>query len=82
MSLKLARQNKNNIANGYVNFLTTTALPSAITINEVSTATQEDASLVALCNAIRTGKWANTSALRPYKHIKDEITIDHNNILL
>ena len=38
VSLKLARQNKNNIADGYV--------------NEVSTATQEDASLVALCNAI------------------------------
>ena len=79
---KLDREDKNNIADGYVNFLTTTALPSAITINEVSTARQEDTSLFALHNAIQTGQWANTSALQPYKHIKDEITIDHDNILL
>ena len=75
-------ENQHNIAEEYINFIISAAVPKAITVNEVSKATEEDESLHALRAAIQSGRWSN-DLLRPYKQIKEEITVDHhNNVLL
>ena len=50
-------------------------------MSEISKATDEDDSLCALRAAIRTRCW-NSDRIRPFKQIKEEITIDHHNVLL
>ncbi|CAB3983099.1 Retrovirus-related Pol poly, partial [Paramuricea clavata] len=59
------------------------AVPSALTLSDISKATREDKDLCTLREAVETGHWVNNSQLEPYKYIKDEITVDsHNNVLL
>jgi hypothetical protein len=74
---------ESNLADEYVNFVTVAAVPSALTLSDISKATREDKDLCTLREAVETGHWVNNSQLEPYKYIKDEITVDfHNNVLL
>ena len=71
-----------NVADTYVNFLTVTAVPPALTVSEVGEATTKDAVHCLVREAIQTGQWSNTQ-LKQFKLIKDDLTIDYdNNVLL
>lgn len=67
-------ENQRSIAEEYINFITCASVPNAITVNDVSKATEDDKSLRALRAAIRSGCW-DTDQLRPYKPIKEELTV-------
>ena len=79
--VKIASKEQSDIAEEYINFLTHAAVPDTLTLDEIKEATQQDRTLKALRAALKTGCW-NTDALKPYKQIKDEITIDHANHVL
>ena len=71
-----------NVTDTYVNFLTVTAAPPALTVSEVGEATSKDTVLCLVREAIQTGQWSNTQ-LKQFKLIKDDLTIDYdNNVLL
>ncbi len=73
---------QHNIAEEYVNFLTNTSVPNALTVTDISKATDADRSLCALRTAIQSGKW-NDPLVQPYKSIKEELCVDHqNNVIL
>ena len=73
---------QNNIAEEYVNFLAHAAVPNTLTLSEIKEATLQDSTLRALRTTFRAGYW-NVDSLKPYRQIKDEITLDHaHNILL
>ena len=76
--LKIVLKEQSNIAEEYLNFLATSAVPDSLTIDKIKDATQEDRTLRALNAALKTGFW-NVDHLKPYKSIKDEITFDHIN---
>ena len=52
-------RNKPNVADEYVNFITVAAVPTALTLNDITKAMQEDTALCALRDAIQTGYWPN-----------------------
>ena len=71
-----------NIAEGYVNFVTQSAVPPALSLEEIARETGADPGLWALRVALKTDCW-NSDIVKPFRNIKDEITIDYtNNILL
>ena len=62
-----------------IKFLTPNAVPSTLTLNDISKATAQDESLCALKNALsRRGNW-NEPKQKLFKQIKNEITIDHDH---
>ena len=75
------KHEKHNVAEEYVNFITNAAIPKTVTIQDISKATATDESLIALQHALKSGSW-NNSKVKPFKMVKDEITIDHNNKVL
>ncbi len=71
-----------NVADTYVNILTVTAVPQALTVSEVGEATSKDAVLCLVGEAIQTGQWSNIQ-LKQFKLIKDDLAMDYdNNVLL
>ena len=72
---------KHNVAEEYVNFITNAAIPKTATIPDISKATATDESLIALQHAIKSGSW-NNAKVKPFKMLKDEITVNHNNKVL
>ena len=75
------RKSKHNIAEEYINFVTTAAVPHKMNVEEIIQATEKDEALIALKNAVMSGSWDNPK-VKPYRMLKDEITIDHNNKIL
>ena len=63
-----------NIADTYVNFIATTAVPPALPLSEVGEATSNDELLCLV-------QWSNNQ-LNRFKLIKDELTIDYDNSVL
>ena len=61
------KEQKQNIADDYVKFLTTMALPSTLTLNDISKATAQDESLCALKNALSNRANWNDPKLKPFK---------------
>ena len=78
--VKIVSIEQSNIADEYVYFLVTSAVPDSLTIDKIKDAIQEDRTLRALNTALKMGFW-NVDRLKPYKSIKDEITFDHINHL-
>ena len=74
------RQSK-SIAEEYINFIAHAAVPQAMTLAEIQEATQQDDTLLLLQAAIKTGIWTS-DRLKPYKQIKNEITVDYTNKIL
>ena len=73
---------RRNIAEEYVNFVTQSAGPPALSPEEIARETGADPGLRALRVALKTDCW-NSDIVKPFRNIKDEITIDYtNNILL
>ena len=76
-----SRKSKHNIAEEYINFVITAAVPHKMNVEEIIQATDKDEALIALKKAVTSGSWDDPK-VKPYRMLKDEITIDHNNKIL
>ncbi|XP_065067526.1 uncharacterized protein K02A2.6-like [Rhopilema esculentum] len=65
----------------YINFIVSNSVPKAMTLKEISDATNEDRVLKGLRAAIRSNRW-NTDNVEKYRPFKDELVISTNNIIL
>ena len=73
------------LAEEYVNFLTSHAVPKAMTLAQIQQATSEDPILQSLAEMIRTGKFEDIDQgeLAQFKRVKDELTVNaEGNIIL
>lgn len=68
-------------ADEYVNLLALSAVPKAMTMSEIQRATDADKELQSLRAAIRYNTW-DSNFVKPYKDIKDELTVTPQNIVL
>ena len=66
------KEQTQDIADDYVKFLTTMALPSTLTLNDFSKATAQDESLCALKNALSNRTNWNDPKLKLFKQIKND----------
>ena len=71
---------ENEVA-AYVNFLVTKMAPKSISLEDIKMETARDISLVAVKNALVSGKWHDNPILEPYRRFQNELT-DHEGILL
>ena len=72
---------KHNIAEEYINFVITAAVPHKMNVEEIIQATENNEALVALKNTVMSGSWDNPK-VKPSRMLKDDITLDHNNKIL
>ena len=75
------------MADEYVNFIITNAIPKAITLEEVEKATLEDTTLQRVMKLTRDGRWPNMqksddSSVRSFFNIRNELTIAPNEKVL
>ena len=75
------RSHPDRMAEEYVNFIEQHTVPRAMTLDEIATATKTDKTLTALETCLRTNTWPTDFPLS-FKHIKDELTVTANGILL
>ncbi|GFO01889.1 transposon ty3-g Gag-Pol polyprotein, partial [Plakobranchus ocellatus] len=71
---------KDNDGENYIRYVTNTAVPNALTLEEVRDATSQDSQLQAVMTAITTGKWT-ANPLSTYKTLKDELSA-HDGVIL
>jgi hypothetical protein len=69
------------MAEEYVNFIERHTAPRAMPLDEIATATRADKTLSTLVTCLRTNTWS-TDILTSFKHIKDELTVTNNGIIL
>ena len=72
---------QDRMAEEYVNFIERHTAPRAMPLDEIATATRTDKTLSTLVTCLRTNKWS-TDILTSFKHIKDELTVTNNGIIL
>eukprot|EP00794_Sanderia_malayensis_P011763 gene11763-biopygen9427 len=65
----------------YVNFVSRYAVPKAMTIKEIKDETNTDRVLQTVRAAIKTNHW-DLDLVRPFKSVKDELTINSDSIIL
>ena len=65
----------------YINYLTRNCVPKAMTLEDIKTATDEDRTLKGLRAAIKLNEW-HYDIVKPFKNIKDELTITSNSLIL
>ena len=65
----------------YVNLLALSAVPKAMTMREIQTATNADKVLQSLRAAICCNMW-DSDLVKPYKNIKEELTVTMQNVIL
>ena len=65
----------------YVDYLTHNCVPRAMTLEEVKTATYADKTLKEQRAATKLNKWHH-DVVKPYKAIKDELTVTSNDLIL
>ena len=78
------------IAEEYVEFISQTSVPNAITLEEVRAATAKDKILQAVIELCNTGRWhevnkydVDQAALRQFQNVSDELIVNrHGNLLL
>ena len=63
-----------NLAEDYVNFVCTNAVPKAMTVEEIKQETKEDVELQAVIKAVETDQW-NSPEVQPYKKLNDELSV-------
>ena len=78
---------ESKMADEYVNFIITNAIPKAITLEEVEKATLEDTTLQRVMKLTRDGRWPNMqksddSSFRSFFNIRNELTIAPNEKVL
>ena len=65
----------------YINYLTRNCVPKAMTLEDIKTATHEDRTLKGLRAAIKLNEW-HYDVVKPFKKIKDELTVTSNGLIL
>ena len=82
------KERENTIAEEYVNFLSSNAVPKAMTLKGIQQATTQDKTLQCVAYLIRNSSWnklydlpreykeANQSELNLFKRVKDELTVN------
>ena len=66
----------------YVNFVTTYAVPPAVTLQEVKDATAADKALQSLAKVVTTQRWHEVGKdVSQYQHIKQELSVSNGVIL-
>ena len=65
----------------YVNYIEQSSIPKAMTVEQIKTATDADKTLKGLRAAIKLGQW-NYAVVKPFKALKDELTVTTNGIIL
>ena len=83
-----SRQQK--VAEEYVSYLATTSTPKALKTQDIETATQSDATLQAVAEAIQKGNWhykvkpsgADIEEFRRSERVKDELTVTASGNLI
>ena len=63
-----------NVADEYVNYVCTNAIPKAMTLQEIQSETEKDPTLQSLIKAIETDHWTDSEIL-DYKRLKDELLV-------
>ena len=86
------RSHGEKVAEQYVNFITNQALPKAMTLSEVKSASITDKTLQKAIELTRSGKWyklkemqdpdIDIQELQVYRSIQDELVVHDENILL
>ena len=87
-NVRSSREEK--IAEEYVDFISQTSVPNAITLEEVQAATSKDKVLQTVIELCNTGRWhdvdkydVDQAALRQFQNVRDELTVNrHGNLLL
>ena len=69
-----------NVADEYVNYVCTNAVPKAMTLQEIQAETEKDSTLQSLIKAIETDRWTDPEIL-DYKRLKDELLVYSGVIL-
>ena len=69
------------MAEEYVNLLALSAVPKAMTMHAIQRATDADKPLQCLHAGIRYNMW-DSDFVKPYKDIKDELTVTPQNLVL
>ena len=86
--LKTEDDSHGKLAEDYVCFLTSHAVPKAMTLVEIQRATAEDSTLQCLVDVLRTGKWqqidnppedVNKDDLGLFKRVQSELTISSDS---
>ena len=70
-----------HLTEDYLNFITSTSIPKTMTMDEIITATNSDRALQGLRAAIKIDKW-DCDIVKPYKQIKEELTVTSHGIVL
>ena len=65
----------------YINFIVRNSVPKAMTLEEISHATDQDRVLKGLRAEIRLNQW-DYDVVKPYRQFKDELTIGKQNVVL
>ena len=69
-----------NLAEDHVNYVCTTAVPKAMTLEDIKRTTKVDAEMQALIKAIETDRWTSPE-VQDYKRLKDEFSV-YNGVVL
>ena len=69
-----------NLAEDYVNFVCTNAVPKTMSLEEIKQETKEDVELQAVIKAVETDQW-NSPEVQPYKKLNDELSV-YNGLVL
>ena len=70
-----------HITEAYVNFVARSAVPKAMTLAVIQQATNNYQTMKGLRASIRLNQWDN-DIVKPYKSVKDELTVTSENIIL
>ena len=65
----------------HVNFVARNSVPKAMTLEEVEAATNQDKTLIGVRAAIKLNQW-HYEIVKPFKAIKDELTVTSNGVVL
>ena len=77
------------VAEEFVNYIAETSTPRTISLTDVKSATQDDATLQAVIEAVQTGKWyqnsrnasINTSDFQSFEKVKEELCTQSDLVL-
>ena len=69
-----------NLAEDYVNYVCTTAVPKGMTLEDIQQTTEVDAEMQTLIKAIETDRWTSPE-VQDYKRLKDEFSV-YNGVVL
>ena len=76
-----SKRKQEKMTEQYIYFVTNHSVPKAMTLKEILYATNADAALTELQDAIKTNKW-DSHTVKPFKAVKNELTTTIQGIIL